>query len=631
MCSINGFTWKDTELITRMNSVTAHRGPDGTGVFTDQGVSLGHNRLAIIDLTPTGAQPMTTSDGRYTVVFNGEIYNFKELRSELEPHFQFRSTSDTEVILYAYAKYGAECVKKFNGIFAFAIWDAQTKELCLARDQSGVKPLYYFWDPLTGSGQPRLIFSSEIKAILEHDIVRGVDSDAFALYMRMLYVPEPYTMFQNVKKLPPAHYLLFRDAKLSLRKYWEVSDFSDISSREEALQGIRSLFDDSVKRQLVSDRPVGVFLSGGFDSSAILGAVTKHTSSKVKTYSVGFDVDVQREKFNADFALAEKTANHYHTDHRTLMISGKDIVNELPKIAWHLDEPNANPTAGAIYFLSRLAKKDVAVVLGGDGADELFGGYRRYALSRVIRRFGKLPSTIRHSIMYLLRQGKRAEIIEKFSLNNPTDLFLSFLSQKETEVSAVIRKDMQTNLLPKKHFSRYFTSADFLDDFEKKFMNVDRQSWLTDESLLRSDKMTMAFGLEERVPILDYRLVELSARIPTKWKMTHSGLRSDSFKGKDIWREAISEYLPRHVLREPKRGWFTPMAKWLRTDLRSHVSEILSSAHLNPDFFNAKEVQRMWQDHLEGKRYNLNLIWAIVMWQLWYDTFIKNNDTGKKL
>lgn len=602
-----------------MNKVTAHRGPDGTDVFVADGISLGHNRLAIIDLSPLGAQPMKSSDGRFVITFNGEIYNFKELRAELEHKYTFHSSSDTEVILHAYAEYGKNVVEKLNGIFAFAIWDTERRELFLARDRAGVKPLYYFSDG------KRFIFSSEIKAILEAGVPRAVDKDAFGLYMRMLYVPEPYTMFQGIKKLPPAHYALYKDGALSVASYWNIAEYGDIASPDEARERIRSLFTDSVKRQLISDRPVGVFLSGGLDSSAVLGAVAGNASGKVKTYSVGFDVDVQREKFNADFTLAEQTAKHYGSDHHTLMISGKDVGAELSRIAWHLDEPNANPTAGAILLLSRMAKRDVAVVLGGDGADELFGGYRRYALSRVIRRFGKLPGSVRQSILYLLKQAKRAEVIEKFSVSDPTDMFLSFLAQKEADVSAILGEGARTSISPKTHFARYFTSSDFSGDFEKQFMNVDRQSWLTDESLLRSDKMTMASGLEERVPILDHRLMELACRIPTKWKITHSGLRSDSFKGKDIWRDSIAEYLPDHLLGEPKRGWFTPMAKWVRTDLKEQVSSILSSAHLNSEFFNTMEVQKMWHGHLESRKYNLNLIWAVVMWQLWYDTFIKNS------
>lgn len=616
MCSINGFNFIDSELILKMNRETRHRGPDGTGVWRGKEVTLGHNRLSIIDLSDRGAQPMTDSSGRLTIVFNGEIYNYKELQDELRKKYTFRSDSDTEVILNAYLEYGKECVKKFNGIFTFAIWDEREKELLLARDHGGVKPLYYLWD-----GR-RFIFSSEIKAILEHDVSREVDREAFNVYMRMGYVPEPYTMFKGIKKLPPAHYAVLKGAELSLKEYWEIRDFSNRSSREETVTDIRELFKDSVKRQLISDRPVGIFLSGGIDSTAVLGATEEVNPGKIKTYSVGFEVDIQKEKFNADFLLARQTAKTYATDHHELMISGKDISDHLKTIAWHLDEPNANPTAGAIFLLSRVAKKEVAVVLGGDGADELFGGYRRYALSEMLRKVLRLSSGIKKALSFSLAGVGKKEASEKVLLSDPTSLFLSFLSQKENEITSILNPAVHNRGLPHSHFARYFTDVNLRGDFEKRFMNTDRQSWLTDDSLLRSDKMSMAFGLEQRVPILDYRLVELAYRIPTSWKIKGKGIRHNTFQGKQIWKTAVLPYLPEHVRHQQKRGFFTPMAKWLRTALKEQVTEILSPAHLNSEFFNVEAVQRMWHDHLESRTYNLTLIWAVVMWQLWYDTFI---------
>src|SRR3989338_8129046 len=337
MCSINGFNFKGAILILKMNEAPRHRGPDATSVWEGKGIPLGHSRLSIIDLSVRASQPMQDESKRFTIVFNGEIYNFKELKAKLQKKYVFRSDSDTEVILYAYREYGKDAVKKLNGIFAFAVFDAQKEELFLARDQSGVKPLYYFFDG------KRFIFSSEIKAILEHDVPREVDREAFDLYMRVLYVPEPYTMFKGIKKLPPAHCATLTNGALDIRRYWDVPDFSDIGSREEATHTIRELFDDSIRRQLISDPPVGVFLSGGLDSTAVLGSVSKNVQGAVQTYSVGFDVDVQREKFNADFELAKKTARHYGTNHHELMISGKDVGEALKKIAWHLDEPSANP------------------------------------------------------------------------------------------------------------------------------------------------------------------------------------------------------------------------------------------------------------------------------------------------
>ncbi len=618
MCSINGFSWTDEAMVRKMNTLTAHRGPDGTGVFARRGISLGHNRLSVIDLSERGAQPMTDSSGRLTIVFNGEIYNYKELRVELQKKYTFRSDSDTEVILNAYLEYGKECVKKFNGIFAFALWDEREKELCIARDHNGVKPLYYFWD------KKRFIFSSEIKAILEHEILREVNREAFNLYMRVGYVPEPYTMFSGIKKLPSAHFAILKGGEFLLRRYWEIRDFSNRSSREETVADIRELFKDSVKRQLISDRPVGIFLSGGIDSTAVLGATAEVNPEKVKTYSVGFEVTVQKDKFNADFLLARQTAKEYHTDHHELMISGRDIGDNLMNIAWHMDEPNANPTAGAIFLLSRMAKKDVAVVLGGDGADELFGGYRRYGLSRLIRRFNRLPGFLKETTLFLLSCIDKKDAVRKLSLIEPAGLFLSYLAQKEDEVSRLLSSSINDIGITHKHFTRYFKDTDFQGDFESHFMNTDRQSWLADDSLMRSDKMSMAFGLEQRVPILDYRLTELAYHIPTDWKIHSGSMAESTFQGKQIWKQAVLDYLPEHIRREQKRGFFTPMAKWFRTDLKEQVSEILSSSHLNGEFFNVEAVQTMWQEHLDERKYNLNLIWAVVMWQVWYDTFIKN-------
>ncbi|MBI5728705.1 MAG: asparagine synthase (glutamine-hydrolyzing) [Candidatus Magasanikbacteria bacterium] len=616
MCGINGFNFKNAELIQKMNERTHHRGPDRTDLFVGETISLGHNRLSIIDLSERGKQPMWDAARELVIVFNGEIYNFQELRQELEKKYLFRSQSDTEVILYAYREWGIECVKKFNGIFAFALWDMRTNELYLARDQSGVKPLYYFYDGT------RLIFSSEIKSLLVHDIPREVDPEAFNLYFQLLYIPEPYTMFRGIKKLPAASYLKLHGATVVIKKYWQVDRFEDLGLYEDAKKEIRRLFDDSVKRQLISDRPVGVFLSGGLDSTAVLGRVKQCSAGSVKTFSVGFSVQNSQEKFNADFFLARQTAKFYGTDHYELTISAKDIENNLATIAWHLDEPNFNPTAGAIFLLSKMAKEQVAVVLGGDGADELFGGYPRYFYSNLISRYQRLPRTVRSLGGAVLRIAGKDMVVRQLALPPNEQRALAFLAQKEALLSRVINPGVYRPKVSEYYLHQRYFSGGNLGDFEKQFMQLDRQSWLVDESLLRSDKMTMAHGLEERVPILDYRLVELAARIPTHWKMKTNLSNWHRFQGKYIWREAIREYLPDHLLREEKRGWFTPMAKWLRAELRSPVEKILS--RLEPAYFNQEAVREVWQKHLTGEVYNLNIIWAMVMWQLWYEQFIKD-------
>ncbi len=621
MCGISGFNFKDEALARRMVDVLEHRGPDSSGIFCDDEISLGHDRLSIIDLSLLGAQPMKSNGGRFTIVFNGEIYNYRELREELKSSYKFKSQSDTEVILAAYEKWGTSAVNKFNGIFALAIWDTERKELFLARDHAGVKPLYYFYDG------KRFIFASEVKAILEHKVPREVDREAFNFYFHLYYVPEPLTMFSGIRKLPAASYALLRGPYFSIHKYWEVADFKNLSSYDDAKRGILDLFNDSVKRQIISDRPVGVFLSGGIDSTAVLGAVSAATNSRVQTFSVGFDVKEQSEKFNADFDLARATAKHYGADHNELVISAADVRRNLEKIVWHLDEPNFNPTAAAIFSLSEMAKKQVAVVLGGDGGDELFGGYPRYYASAAISHFQTWPKILQKVILAALRVVGRNGVATKLRLPADASRVLEFLSEKQAALNNVFPSDLVGADTIAWHFTeRYFKNiGTFVHDFEKLFMQIDRQSWLVDESLVRSDKMTMAHGLEERVPILDKRLIELAAKMPTAWKFNLTGSSLGSFRGKKIWRDAVAGYLPAHIVAEKKRGWFTPMAKWLRGDLRDYVSEILSPNALPREYFNATEAQRVWQDHLSGKRYNLNMIWAIVMWQLWYKEYLQKS------
>lgn len=614
MCGINGFNFNNPDLIEAMNRATRHRGPDATASWSGDGMTLGHNRLAILDVSPRGAQPMWDAAREVVISFNGEIYNFQELREALSKTYEFRSTSDTEVLLYAYREWGIECVKKLNGIFAFALYDTRTRSLYLARDHVGVKPLYYFWD------SSRLIFSSEIKAILCHDIPREVDRDAFNLFFHVLFVPEPHTMFQGIRKLPAGSYLRLSEGYIEIKKYWELRTGEVEESHRETVDEIARVFRDSVERQLVSDRPVGVFLSGGIDSTAVLGRVAECSDKPVETFSVGFDIPGEEEKFNADFALAAKTAALVGANHHPVVIRGRDIADHLSDIAWHLDEPNFNPTAGAMYLLSREAKKHVAVVLGGDGGDELFGGYPRYLASWWAGRIARMPA-------WMQSMALRSGMIPRDKINLPPDhrRMLAFLSQKDESLAALFA---HSGLASRARVESFFAEQIFstgvpaMKDFEQEFMRADLLGWLKDESLLRTDKMTMAFGLEARVPILDYRLVELSLRIPTRWKFSPWQMPG-SFRGKDIWKRAVASYLPPHILDQKKRGWFTPMAKWVRGDLRDTVGDILSPAHLSEEFFNQRGVAKMWRDHLSGERYNLNLIWAIVMWQLWYNRFMK--------
>jgi len=604
MCGINGFINYNNDsqtLIERMNKKIQHRGPDGEGFYLDKNISLGHRRLSIIDLSENGKQPMFNEDKSLCLIFNGEIYNFEEIRNDLqEKGHKFFSNTDSEVILHLYEDHKEDCVKFLNGIFAFAIWDIKNKELFLARDRVGVKPLYYYFK------DNKFIFSSEIKAILEHNIKREINLDALNHYFRLMYVPAPLTMFKNIYKLPQAHYLKLSPSPNhqplvpKISKYWDITDFSNIESKEEIIAKIQDLMKKSVKGQLISDRPVGIFLSGGIDSTSVLGITREFKKDKIKTFSVGFDIEDPNNKFNADLELARETAKFYNTEHHELLVSSKDILENIEKVIYHLDEPIAEPTQTATFLLSEIAKKEVAVVLGGDGGDELFGGYKRYYYSHILSKY--LP------------------IVPSFL---KTMIYAKFMFQKETEIAKILNRDTNQVDLTNKFFKdNYFKASKGVvkaPDYGRLFMLTDLKTWLTDESLMRSDKMTMAHGLEQRVPILDHYLVELAAKISSKYKM------GSKEQGKVIFIEAMKQYLPEHILKsEKKKVWLTPMSEWLRRGLNDYAKEVLSADYCpeTQKYFDFNGIQKMFDDHIEKRKYNLNLIWALITFQIWCKRYL---------
>ena len=600
MCAINGFNFNSRELILKMNKITSHRGPDGTGIFCADGISLGHNRLSIIDLDTRSAQPMKGSDDNSVIVFNGEIYNYQDLKTELK-EYTFKTASDTEVILAAYKRWGSSCVKKFNGIFAFAIWDAEKQEIFLARDHVGIKPLYYF------NKDKKFIFSSEIKGILEHNIFRVLNREAFNHYFRVLYAPEPLTMFEGIYKLPPASYAIFRDGELKITKYWEpeTNKYTN-KTKKEIAEELREKVLNSVTSQLVSDRPLGIYLSGGIDSSVVLDCVSK-IRNKIDTFSVGFELveTEQREKFNKDFELARMTARNYKTNHHEVLLSAEEVPGLLEEAVWQMDEPISNPTALAMLKLAKFAKEKVYVVLGGDGGDELFGGYERYRLSFIADIYQKLPFFLR----------KRLNFLEKFNkLNTPPGIerFALFMFQKNKVLERVVNKKFLFSEVTRDFFSKKYFS-DNPGNSTERLMKTDRSSWLVDFSLALTDKMSMSAALEARVPLLDRDLVEFSLSIPLSYKV-------NLFNTKIILKEAFKGIIPNFLFNQPKRGWFSPGAKWLR---RPEMQEMVKSV-LSPRYhkeiavlFNWKEIDNIVINHKSGKEYNLNVIWAILTFQIW--------------
>lgn len=617
MCSINGFNFRDEGLIRKMVEETKHRGPDQDGFYCDENVSLGHARLSIIDLSEKGRQPIWNEDKTICVIANGEIYNFQELRRDLEKKgHRFFSKSDSEVIVHLWEEKQEKCAEELNGIFAFAIYEKNTGKLFLARDRIGVKPLYYYFD------NNNFIFSSEIKGILAHNIKREIDERALNYHFRFFFTPAPFTLLRRIYKLMPSQALIFEKGEIKIRKYWDIKgNLPEIESADEAMEGIRFWLKDSIRRQLISDRPLGIFLSGGIDSTSVLGIASEMTKAKIKTYSVGFDIDIETEKYNLDFELARKTSQHYNTDHHELLISGADAREHLEKVIIHMEEPAPNPVQIPTYLLAQMAKKSVAVVLGGDGGDEIFGGYDRYLHSRTIDRFQSLPGILKHKLLplFLEKVLRKSDLKTKLNTGQGIARYLLFMAQNKKVLSKAFKKE-----LPKKHaleefLKEYYPENKFKDN-NKYLMYLDLLTWLSDESLLRSDKMTMAHGLEQRVPILDHALVEFAFRIPTAFKVRNKK------NNKWIFREAMKEYLPQHLLNKSKRGWFSPASKWLRKELRTMAYEILSPGYsmATRDYFDFNQARAILDKHISGEEYNLDIIWSLLTFQIWYRKFINN-------
>ncbi|MBH41830.1 MAG: asparagine synthase (glutamine-hydrolyzing) [Candidatus Magasanikbacteria bacterium] len=629
MCGINGFNLRDEGLVKKMNHSTKHRGPDDDGLFLSKEWSLGHVRLAILDTSTLGHQPMHNKAGNLVIVFNGEIYNFQEIRCELEEKgYSFISKTDTEVVLSAYEEWGEECLQKFNGMFAFAILDIRTEELFIARDRMGIKPLYYY------KKGNKFIFSSEVKAIFTHSgLEKELNYNALNIYFRLLYVPGPQTMWANVYKLEPGCFAKIKNGNLAIQSYWSIEKKECVTDKVYIESEIKRLLCDSVKKRTISDRPLGVFLSGGIDSTIITGIMSSF-SEKVNTFSAKFEKTPQSEKYNKDAEIAKRTAKYFGTNHHELVLSGKEVLESLEDAVFHMDEPISNHIQAVNMLLAKYTSKHVKVVLGGDGADELFGGYERYYYNNVIDSIQKhIPKCVLSSplMKFGLHNLGKKEAFNK--INRPPGVYryTDFFSQKE--------KDIQTFLLPKYNrpnvlqdtlVSKCFKSVE-RESFTRQFMCADTATWLPDESLVRSDKMSMAAGLEQRVPFLDHRLVEFADRIPLKYKLGKKGVKfmnaGTNYQGKRILVSSMEEYLPDFVLEQPKWGWFSPASKWLRGPMHGFAKEVLSEGYCaqTSEFFDFKAISEIFDKHVSGEVYALNTLWSIMTFQMWYRRFMLDN------
>lgn len=593
MCGINGFCFEDTGLIGKMNAATAHRGPDGTGAWSAPGVTLGHNRLAIIDLSDGGKQPMQA--GPLTITYNGELYNYRELKRELSG-YPFVSESDTEVILASYLAWGPDAFKRFNGIFALALWDARTDTLILARDRAGIKPLYY------ATSKGKHVFSSEIKALFAHDVPRTLDMEALGLYLRLAYVPGPRTLFRAVKKFPQGNYGIVKGETLELHQFAEAPSVPVARTYAARTRQLADTIDAAAARQLVSDRPVGIYLSGGIDSSVVLDSVSR-AHAGIDTFSVGFSYASPEEdaKYNADFHLAEATARHYGTRHHALRVTEEDMAALLDEVAWHMDEPTGSATALPMMALARFAKEYVTVVLGGDGGDELFGGYERYRLARLLGIYERMPLRLPINKLRDLPDAGSARLAR-------------FLFQKDAVIARYVRPEA-LRASPHGHFDPFFSGDS--RSFAEEFMRADEQSILVDGALVRADKMSMAGGIEERVPLLDNEVVGYAHALPLSDKV---GL----MRSKRILKDAYRERIPSALLSQPKRGWFAPGSVWLKHPaFEERIREALRKdfAPATADLFDWKEVESMLAAHREGREYHYIPLWSLFMLQLWARKF----------
>ena len=635
MCGIAGFLdlsgacsrEQFTHQITTMTEALAHRGPDDQGLWMDleAGIALGHRRLAIVDLSAEGHQPMVSRSGRLVLIFNGEIYNFLELREELEAlGHSFRGHSDTEVMLAAFEQWGlVESLRRFNGMFAFALWDRRRRQLYFARDRLGKKPLYYGW-----CGH-RLLFGSELKALQAHpDFVASIDHDALALYMHLGYIPAPYTIYERIWKLPPASFLVLDRPQPGTRgvpePYWSARRAAErglhtpIEDYRAAREELDTLLRDAVRLRMIADVPLGAFLSGGIDSSLVVALMQTQSARPIKTFCIGFQEGDYNE---ADHARL--VAKHLGTEHTELTLEPKRALAVVPRLARLFDEPFADSSQIPTLLVSELARQQVTVVLSGDGGDELFAGYLAYAsCGHFYRKYGWIPGALRRIAGRLLYRtpaafwrslphGRAADVAARLQR-----LAVAFQQSTPPAVhrALVARWERPELLVQGIHTLAPLgqEQESVLADPLHAAMLLDALLFLPDDILVKVDRTTMAVALEARGPLLDYRVFEFAWRLPLRFKI-HRGM------GKWILRDLLSCYVPQEIIERPKQGFAMPLEQWLRGPLRCWAEDLLEEGRLRREgLLNAKLVGRIWRQHQAGFDCSFRL-WAVLMFESWLE------------
>lgn len=602
------------QTIDYMIRLLAHRGPDDSGMHIDGPIGLGFARLSIIDISG-GHQPMCNETGEIWIVFNGEIWNYKELRQDLQAKGHlFRTNSDTETIVHAYEEYGTNCVAHLHGMFGFAIWDEPRKRLLLARDKAGKKPLYY--TRLHGD----VIFGSEIKAILGHPHVkREVDIQAMSDFLSIRYVPAPATLFKDISKVKPGHWILFENGNMHEECYWDFT-FGKVEKQSipDYLIGIKQHIQRAVEERMMADVPVGAMLSGGVDSSIITGIMSHLTSHKVNTFSVGFD-----HPDYSELPYARMVANHFNTEHHELVVNSSDLTQYWPLLTWHRDEPVSEPSDLGVYLVSKLARQHVKVVLSGEGADELFAGYPKYIVDWLAKYYHILPETVRDQVIqpllerlpYSMRKVKTAaRNISQPAPQRWMNWFGIFNGPLKEQLLTPETKGA-IDLDSSREFGRWLKKNPQRDDLSA-MLYLDTKIWLPDNLLMKGDKMTMAASLESRIPMLDYKLIEYAASIPSAAKIK-------SFKTKYLLKQAFSDFLPEQILTRKKMGFNVPTGIWFRSGQRNLINSLLLSERAQSrGYFQHAYIKRMLHDHISGKTNYQAQIFTLASLELWFRVFI---------
>jgi asparagine synthase (glutamine-hydrolysing) len=613
-------------LLQNMVSAIEHRGPDDVGLYVKDNVGLGNRRLSIIDLK-TGHQPIANENNSIWVVLNGEIYNYKELRQDLEKKgHKFKTDSDTEVIVHLYEEMGRELVSRLNGMFAFAVWDVKRRTLLLGRDRAGIKPLYYY------IGRDKLMFASEIKSLLQDSSVpRELNFQALHDYLSFLYVPEPQTIFKGIKKLPPAHTLEYMDGEVSLQRYWTIPYQGADDYSEEAQQHhptskqiqhyateIRERLKESVRRRLISDVPLGAFLSGGIDSSAIVGLMAQASNQQIQTFSIGF----RNAGYYDERKYARKIVKLFKTKHYEFEVE-PNALEILPLLIKHFDEPFADSSAIPTYYLSKLARQHVTVCLSGTGGDEIFGGYRRYLIENLFQHYQKYPQFMRSFAMNI---SKALPVSRKSALKEYFLLLKRFLACQETspmlrhigmmtcfneEAKELLYSKGHTNLTPSSDvIMQYYKKNEHLDDLSRT-LYADFHTYLPGDLLVKEDRMTMAASLEGRVPFLDHEFVEYVASIPSELKVR-------KFTTKHIFKEAMRPLLPSNIIDRRKHGFGVPIGEWFKKELKTYTTEVFQDRTTTQrGYFDSDYILSLLDEHQKGVEDYSSQLWALLTFELW--------------